>query len=65
MDKIFEENGVLDESEEFYKLGMNDEYFLFVIYLYFNDDFIDVQVMNYLFFVRCSGFFIVYLVKGV
>ncbi|XP_068699599.1 cytochrome b5 domain-containing protein 1-like [Montipora capricornis] len=38
MDKTLEENGVSDESEEFYKLGMNDEHFLPAIHLYFNDD---------------------------
>ena len=41
MDKTLEENGVLDESEEFYKLGMNDEHFLPAIHLYFNDDLTD------------------------
>lgn len=38
MNKTLEENGVLDESEEFYKLSMNDEHFLPAIHLYFNDD---------------------------
>lgn len=38
MNKTLIENEVEDESEEFYKLGMNDEQFLPPIHLYFNDD---------------------------
>jgi len=38
MDKTLTENGVVDESEEFYRLGMNEELFLPPIHLYFNDD---------------------------
>lgn len=38
MNKTLEENGVLDESEEYYKLSMNDEQFLPALHLYFNDD---------------------------
>lgn len=38
MDKTLEENGVADESEQFYELGMDEEEFLPPITLYFNDD---------------------------
>ena len=38
MNKTLIENGVDDESEEFFKLGMNEEQFLPPIHLYFNDD---------------------------
>ncbi|XP_077991475.1 cytochrome b5 domain-containing protein 1-like [Glandiceps talaboti] len=38
MDKTLEQNSVLDEDEEFYKLSMNDDEFLPAIHLYFNDD---------------------------
>ena len=38
MNKTLEENGVTDESEEFYKLRMNNEQFLPAMHLYFNDD---------------------------
>ena len=38
MDKTLEENGVVDEDEEFYELGMDEEEFLPPIMLYFNDD---------------------------
>lgn len=43
MEKTLEENGVSDESEEFYKLSMNDEHFLPAIHLYFNDDLTEAQ----------------------
>lgn len=38
MDKTLEENGILDEDEEFYELGMDEEEFLPPITLHFNDD---------------------------
>lgn len=38
MNKTLEENGVADESEEFYKLSMNEELFLPALHLYLNDD---------------------------
>ena len=36
--KTLEENGVKDESEEFYELGLDEDQFLPAIHLYFNDD---------------------------
>ncbi len=41
MDKTMEENGVSDESEEFFELGMDEEEFLPPITLHFNDDLTD------------------------
>ncbi|RDD39416.1 Cytochrome b5 domain-containing protein 1 [Trichoplax sp. H2] len=38
MTKTLEENEVADDSEEFFKLGMNDDSFLPAIHIYFNDD---------------------------
>lgn len=38
MDRTLEDNGVKDESEEFYKLGMDEEQFLPALHIYFNDD---------------------------
>lgn len=38
MSKTLEENGINDEGEEFYELGMNEDDFLPPINLYFNDD---------------------------
>jgi len=38
MAKTLEQNEVMDEDEEFYKLSMNDDEFLPAIHLYFNDD---------------------------
>ena len=38
MHRTLEANGVLDESEEFYNLGMDEDLFLPAIHLYFNDD---------------------------
>ena len=38
MEKTLEENEIVDEDEEFYKLGMNDDSFLQSIHLFFNDD---------------------------
>lgn len=38
MNKTLEENNVPDESEVFYELGMNDDYYFPTIHIYFNDD---------------------------
>ena len=38
MTKTLEENGVEEESEQFYELGMDEDQFLPPIALYFNDD---------------------------
>mmetsp|Transcript_46650 Transcript_46650/g.68205 ORF Transcript_46650/g.68205 Transcript_46650/m.68205 type:complete len:240 (+) Transcript_46650:105-824(+) len=38
MEKTLAENGIEDESIEFEKLGINDDYYIPVIQLYFNDD---------------------------
>lgn len=38
MDKNLEENGVVDESQVFFELGMDEEQFIPPIILYFNDD---------------------------
>ena len=38
MDKTLQDNGIEDEDEEFYNLGMNEDQYLQAIHLYFNDD---------------------------
>ena len=38
MSKTLEQNGIIDEDEEFYSLGMNHDEYLQAIHLYFNDD---------------------------
>lgn len=38
MEKTLQENGISDEDEEFYNLGMNNDQYLQAIHLYFNDD---------------------------
>ena len=38
MTRTLEDNGVADESEEFYTLGIDEDQFLPAIHLYFNDD---------------------------
>ena len=38
MDATLAENGIVDEDEQFYELGMNDDQYLQAIHLYFNDD---------------------------
>ena len=38
MDKTLEENGIIDEDEQFYNLRMKDDEFLQAIHLYYNDD---------------------------
>jgi len=38
MKKTLQANKVLDESEEFYTLSMDEDQFLPALHLYFNDD---------------------------
>jgi hypothetical protein len=38
MNKTLEENQVADESEVFYELGMNDDYYVPTLHIYYNDD---------------------------
>lgn len=38
MDKTLAQNNIIDEDEDFYELGINDDTFLQAIHLYFNDD---------------------------
>ena len=38
MDKTLEENGIVDEDEDFYQLKMDDNRYLPAIGLYYNDD---------------------------
>ena len=38
MNKTLEANDVIDESEEFYQLSMDEDQFLPALHLYFNDD---------------------------
>mmetsp|Transcript_10684 Transcript_10684/g.13988 ORF Transcript_10684/g.13988 Transcript_10684/m.13988 type:complete len:110 (+) Transcript_10684:3-332(+) len=38
MELTLSENGLDDESIEFEKLGINDDYYIPVLHLYFNDD---------------------------
>ena len=38
MDKNLEENGVPDETPEFFKLDLDEDYYIPVIHVYFNDD---------------------------
>ena len=38
MTKTLEENGVLDETETFYELGINDDFYIPVLHIYYNDD---------------------------
>lgn len=38
MNKTLEENGIVDESEEFEELGLPDDYYIPAIHIYFNDD---------------------------
>ncbi|CBH14986.1 TAX-2 [Trypanosoma equiperdum] len=38
MDKTLDENGVLDESEEFESLGLNADYYIPALHLYYDDD---------------------------
>ncbi|CAM9793407.1 unnamed protein product [Chrysoparadoxa australica] len=38
MDATLEENGVVDESLEFEKLQIEDDFFIPVLHIYFNDD---------------------------
>ncbi len=36
--KTLEDNSVPDETEEFYKLGLDDDFYIPTLHLYFNDD---------------------------
>ena len=38
MDKTLEDNGVIDETEEFFKLGLDDDFYVPTLHLYFDDD---------------------------
>nr|CCC93292.1 conserved hypothetical protein [Trypanosoma congolense IL3000] len=38
MDKTLDENGVVDESEEFESLGLNADYYIPALHLYYDDD---------------------------
>ena len=38
MSKTLDENQVQDEAEEFKELGMDPEFYVPVLHLYFNDD---------------------------
>mmetsp|Transcript_11528 Transcript_11528/g.11547 ORF Transcript_11528/g.11547 Transcript_11528/m.11547 type:complete len:215 (+) Transcript_11528:125-769(+) len=38
MDMTLEENGVPDETETFYELGMDDDFYIPTLHIYFNDD---------------------------
>lgn len=38
MNATLDENGVIDESEEFERLAIDDDYYYPVIHVYFNDD---------------------------
>lgn len=42
MDFILEENGIWDEEEEFDYFNMDGIFYIFVIFFYFNDDFIEL-----------------------
>lgn len=38
MNKTLEENGIKDETETFYELGINDDFYIPVLHIYYNDD---------------------------
>jgi hypothetical protein len=38
MEKTLEENKVADESQIFYDVGLNEDYFIPTLHIYFNDD---------------------------
>jgi hypothetical protein len=38
MEKTLEENGIVDESEEFEKIGLRSDFYVPAVHLYFNDD---------------------------
>jgi len=42
MDQTLQENGIPDEDEDFYSLGMNNDQYLQAIHLFFNDDLTEV-----------------------
>ena len=33
-----EQNGIVDETDKFLSLGMNDDYYIPTLHIYFNDD---------------------------
>ncbi|CAB3987130.1 Hypothetical predicted protein [Paramuricea clavata] len=41
MKKTLEENGIVDQSGDFYQLSINEDHYLPAIHLYFNDDLTD------------------------
>ena len=38
MNKTLEKNGIVDEIELFYELGMDDDFYIPTLHIYFNDD---------------------------
>jgi hypothetical protein len=38
MGSTLEQNGLKDESEDFFKLGIDEDQFLTTIFIYYNDD---------------------------
>ncbi len=38
MTKTLEQNGIVDETDKFLSLGMNDDYYIPTLHIYFNDD---------------------------
>ena len=38
MGETLEQNGLKDESEDFFKLGIDEDLYLTTIFLYYNDD---------------------------
>ena len=38
MDLTLEQNGVEDESEKFLELGMDEDFFIATVHIYFSDD---------------------------
>ena len=38
MDSTLEGNGLADESEEFFKLGIDEDLYLTTLHIYYNDD---------------------------
>ena len=38
MDSTLEENGIRDESEEFFNLGIDEDAYLTTLHIYYDDD---------------------------
>ena len=38
MDRTLEANGIEDESEKFLELGMDEDFFIPTVHIYFSDD---------------------------